>query len=55
LAKFVSETISESDKWQSCDSHVTGSTELALATSGDMTKNRNYPIFCWATLGGQGK
>jgi hypothetical protein len=45
LAKFVGETVSDSNMRQSHDSYVTGTTELALATLGDATKNRNDPIF----------
>jgi len=44
LAKFVNKSISDSDTRQSCKSHVTVTTELALAPLGGTTSNRNDRI-----------
>ncbi len=44
MAKCVSEIVGDSDTQQSLESHMTGTTELAFATSGDATKNRNDPF-----------
>jgi hypothetical protein len=44
LAKFVSKTISDSNRRQSRKSHMTVTTVLALATFGSTTTIRNDPI-----------
>jgi hypothetical protein len=44
LAKFVNETVNDSDMLQLCKSHLIVTTVLALATLCGTTKNRNDPI-----------
>jgi hypothetical protein len=55
LAKFDSETVSDSDKQQLHDSYVTVTTVLALATLGGTTQIGSFLFFCHAAQGGQGK